>query len=303
MKYEILDPRPVGDNSAIFAEGAQVLGIEVTVPTLAAQCNLGNIDPQHTGGNIDIAAIEAALTANIPPADATLVTVRADLDAVGAMVILQMRQEREEISPAMMERINQIAESDKFARGGWPGIKALPTRDNPWPIQSAGTEDSPTLAAIAAAVADFKVSLESRVEMMKIYLTTGQEPMNYVERVEKERMDIIQALEDGTIEVCSDHQVATVVSTHRAATTIGYSQAPVVIAFNPAMQGKDGPYAKYSICQFEAGYINLKAILEELNTLEAGWGGSPTIGGSPQGVCSNLTMEEVEAVVRKYLLQ
>lgn len=48
---------------------------------------------------------------------------------------------------------------------------------------------------------------------------------------------------------------------------------------------------------------NLYMYEKELQNLGllAGWGGSPTIGGSPQGVSSRLTIDEVVAVVEKYL--
>src|SRR4051812_32832723 len=54
--------------------GPQTLGIEVTVPALAAACALGNIDPQHTAGGDGRAAIEAALAWPLPDAGSTLVT-------------------------------------------------------------------------------------------------------------------------------------------------------------------------------------------------------------------------------------
>jgi len=93
-------------------------------------------------------------------------------------------------------------------------------------------------------------------------------------------------------------------STHRAATSVGYSLAPVVVALNPSFkQGPSEPYKKFTVCQFAfaGGFADIKSVLAELNELEAGWGGSPTIGGSPQGVSSKLTIDEVVAVVEKHL--
>jgi hypothetical protein len=48
--------------------------------------------------------------------------------------------------------------------------------------------------------------------------------------------------------------------------------------------------------------VDLPAVRDELASLEAGWGGSPTIIGSPQGVDSNLPLETVVAIVAKHLL-
>ena len=129
--YGLLDPRvgAAGDNLPLL--GATTLGIEVTVPELARRCGLGNIDPQH-GGGVGIgaagaaAAIEACLTVTPPPAGATLVTVRPDLDAFGAMALLAFRRADRPPSAAMRERIDRAARADRFDHGPWPGPRPLP---------------------------------------------------------------------------------------------------------------------------------------------------------------------------------
>src|SRR3989338_3386224 len=81
--YALLDPRNIPAaaeaNDKVFAN--PVYGIEVTVPALAKRC-IFNLDPQHSGGDANRAAIEDALTAELPTEGSTLATVRADLDAV-----------------------------------------------------------------------------------------------------------------------------------------------------------------------------------------------------------------------------
>lgn len=305
--FALLDPRnlPVAmeTNDKIFGAG-QVYGIEVTVPALAVRC-VFNLDPQHTGGNTSRAAIEDALMAELPAEGTTLVTVRADLDAVGSMAIFNLRRKGVSIDPAM-ERVLMVAISDKFARGGYTGPKPLPTRDNPWIDETATAESSRPLAVIAAAVMDFKVSIADRVAAMEKWLLTGEEPEQYRNSVEKERLDMITALETRQImhETRSNGRIAVVESTHRAATSVGYSLAPVVVALNPSFrQGVGESYRKFTICQFAGGYVDLRSALAELDTLEAGWGGSPTIGGSPQGVSSSLTIDGVVTVVEKHLLK
>ncbi len=283
----------------------QVLGIEVTEPGLAARCSLGNVDPQHTGGNASRAAIEEAVSMDLPPEGATLVTIRADLDSVGAMAVLSIRAQGTSLESAQ-ERIEQVATSDKFARGGYPGPKPLPTRHCPWNEETASSaEGSRPLAAIAAAVMDFKSALAQRVASMEKWLLTGEEPQQYRDSVEKERVDMIAAMESGAIkhEMRADGRIAVVESTHRAATSVGYSLAPVVVARNPAFKfGGGEAHAKYTVCAFEAGkFADIKSALAELATLEPGWGGSPTIGGSPQGVSSTLTIDQVVEVVTKHL--
>lgn len=352
--FATLDPRiipaAVKANDEVFA--SPVYGIEVTVPALAKRCAF-NLDPQHSGEYADRAAIEIALIQaerrccaagsdcllcqlTECPADAhrlpreweTLATIRPDLDSVGSMAIFNLRARDVSLEPAK-ERIAMVAVADKFARGGYTA-KLLPTRENPWPEEATSAESSRPLAAISAAVMDFKVLLTDRVSTMERWLLTGEEPEQYRTQVEKERLDMITALETGQIKyavvdgycsVCGNFEnmqspycgkcgaylspakpIAVVESTHRAATMVGYSLAPVVVAFNPSFkQGPGEPYKKFTICQFTAEYVDLRACLAELNELEAGWGGSPTIGGSPQGISSTLTIDKVVEVVERYL--
>jgi hypothetical protein len=303
-QFMTLDPRnipaSIEANDKVFAN--PVYGIEVTVPAFAKRCTF-NLDPQHSGGDANRAAIEDALTTELPTEGSTLATVRADLDAIGSMAIFNLRAKGESLESAM-DRINMVATADKFARGGYSGPKPLPTRSNPWDESSATAESSRPLAAIAAAIMDFNVPMSDRVSAMEQWLLTGDEPAQYRTQVEKERLDMITAMETGQIksETRCDGRIAVVESTHRAATSVGYSLAPVVVALNPSFkQGPSEPYKKFTICAFEAKFADIKSALAELATLEAGWGGSPTIGGSPQGVSSNLTVNQVVEVVAKHL--
>lgn len=340
--YAVLDPRPIPAaseaNEKIFTRdcgicshssgqldgetcrncagtgkvAVPVYGIEVTVPALAKRC-VYNLDPQHTGGDVNRAAIEDAVTTDLPAEGSTLATVRADLDAVGSIAIFSLRAsgklaeiyEDQNGQYGFDCRVIAVATADKFARGGYTGPKPLPTRDHPWDESSATAESSRPLAAIGAAVMDFKVSLADRVATMEKWLLTGEEPKQYRDSVEKERLDMITALESGAIkhETRADGRIAVVESTHRAATSVGYSLAPVVIARNPAFKlGGGEAHVKFTVCVFEAGkFADIKSALAELATLEAGWGGSPVIGGSPQGVSSALTIDQVVEVVTKHL--
>jgi hypothetical protein len=334
-QFTTLDPRnipaAIEANDKVFA--GSVYGIEVTVPALAKRCTF-NLDPQHSGGDANRAAIEDSLTAELPAEGSTLATVRADLDAVGSMAIFNLRAKGESLESAM-GRTALVATADKFARGGYSGPKPLPTRDNPWDESSATAESSRPLAAIASAIMDFKVPMADRVSTMERWLLTGDEPKQYRTQVEKERLDMITALKNGAIKYevhyfgwcapCNCNftmtgqfpslcpqcggadtrgigSIAVIESTHRAATSVGYSLAPVVIALNPAFKlGGGKAHKKFTICAFEAKFADIKSALAELATLEAGWGGSPVIGGSPQGVSSVLTIDQVAEVVAKHL--
>jgi len=305
--YGTIDPRPIPEaqaaNEKLFANQNGVLGIEVTIPAYAKKCSLGNIDPQHSEGNVDLAAIEVAQTFNPPQNEASMVTVRADLDALGAMALLKYRAGGAEITPEMVVRIEQIAASDKFARGAWSGKKELPSKENPWPIVG-GSSDTKSLAAIAARVMDFKAPMADRVKSMEEYLVSGTEPVGYRERVEAEQADMVSAFENGNIkiELVADDKVAYVESAHRAGMSLGYTQAPVVIAFNPTFkQGPGDAYMKYTIAQYDGTWVDLVAVKNELTELEEGWGGSPNIIGSPQGKSSEISRDQIIAILEKHL--
>lgn len=341
-KFAILDPRNIpaatAANDAIFASGS-VYGIEVTVPALERRCTF-NLDPQHKDGDVSRAAIEVALTWPLPPEGSTLATVRPDLDAIGSMAIFNLRSNGKLVEVygeadwqyELESRVNIVATADKFARGSWPGRKALPTRENPWDEETASAESSRPLAAIAAAVADFKVPLADRVVAMERWLLTGEEPQQYRAKVEVERRDMITALEGGQVKIMSlcscpacsqvylttnttfcpicgavvdpfiEKRISVVETTHRAATQIGYCIAPVVLALNPKFRiGGGDEHAKFTVCQYEPGHCDLSAVLAELLGMEEGWGGSPNIIGSPQGKSSCLTQEHVTEIIARHL--
>ncbi len=293
--YEValLDPRPNADNSKIF-EGKKVYGIEVTIPALAEQC-IGNLDPQHSGGDHTRAAIEDAVSCELPPKDAVLATVRPDLDSFGSMALLNMRQNNDILDEDILSKVKKIAEADTFAKGTWPGERELPTIENPWP------ESKGELSPLSAMVMDFKMQAKERVARLQKWFEKNEIPKDYEEKLETERQDLIKAIENGDIKVNVRDGVALVESTHRSGMDTGYRKAPIVIALNPKFQMQGGePHIKYTVAQYQNGFVDLKSALSEIQALEVGWGGSPTIIGSPQGVSSKLSMEQVFEIIDKY---
>jgi len=346
-KFALLDPRTTSAakaaNDAVFgAVPSAVLGIEVTVPALAARC-ARNIDPQHSPppaeegswvgwlprAYAECAAIDIARWHPLPPDGATLATVRADLDSIGAMAVLALRADPglPELSAGVWERVALISAADRFARGSWPGPRPLPSVGNRWPAAPAGASDTRELAAIAACVADHTRSLDLRVQAMVEWLIHGERgydyPLNrYRSAAEAERDKMIAALDAGEIvldlldgeEILDPEEgnyeelgrdqgsVAVVCTTHRAATMLGYCIAPVVVAENPAFRSGGGAaHRKVTICAWDASYCDIRAALAELSALEPGWGGSPTIGGSPQGVSTMLSLETIVGIVAKHV--
>lgn len=290
--YEValLDPRPNADNSKVF-EGKKVYGIEVTIPALAEKCELGNLDPQHTGGDPNRAAIEDAVLVELPPDDALLVTVRPDPDSLGSMAIFNIRHKNPQLKPETIEKVHKVAEADTFSKGAWPGKREIPSEENPWP------EGQSELAPVGALSMDFKVPIKSRVEKIQQWLEGDVIPQEYLERIEIERKDIVKAIESGGIKIEERNGIAMVESAHRSGIDMGYRNAPIVIARNPKFQFAGGePHVKYTVAQYTLGYADLKAALEELKTREAGF-------GSPQGISSQLSMEDVFEILNKYKKQ
>jgi len=76
---------------------------------------------------------------------------------------------------------------------------------------------------------------------------------------------------------------------------------------NPSMpvdpkDASKGTYRKFTVCRYDSHTpCDLPAALKELQALEAGWGGRGDIFGSPQGVSSSLTVEQVIEVVSRHL--
>ncbi|MDO8728281.1 MAG: hypothetical protein Q7K26_00150 [bacterium] len=306
FEYGVLDPRniPEAKSSNEKLLGPNTLGIEVTIPALAKECGLGNIDPQHTEGKSDKAAIEVAIDYEpLPPQGTTMVTIRADLDALGSMALLDLKVRGINIDENMKERISRIAESDKFARGEWPGPRPLPSLDKLFDDSMANTESDSRLAPIAAAIADFKVPVQERVELMKEWLLMGKEPQSYREKWIKEREEIAKAIAEKRITIdTEDNKISKVISSHRAATSLGYYLSPIVVALNPEFRFQESePHRKFTISQFKTGYLDLKVVADVLNKSETGWGGSQTIIGSPQGTGSKLEIETIMEIVKKNL--
>lgn len=295
-------------NEAVFASG-NVLGVEVSIPALAARCDLGNIDPQHSGGDIGTAAIEAAMAWPLPADGTTLFTVRPDLDSVGAMAVLKARAEGVDLAPAV-ERLRIVGDTDRFGSSKWPGQAPLPSPENRWP-SLIGTLDSGRPTAVMQAVClDARLPMGKRVELVLNWLLTGDEPVEHVAKVEAGRDAMIAALESGEIRIrlAAGGMIAVVESRHVAALLAGYCHAPVVVALNDQFSvGGSAPHAKATICQYGGGgYVDLAQVFTDLNTREfgesrpkSGWGGSPTVGGSPQGVSTTVSLDEIVAIVEK----
>jgi hypothetical protein len=311
VKYLQIDPRPASLQSQIelFTSFNKVVFFEGTHKplndalagyfALDGERTFMNIDPQHTGGNVQQSCIMAVYRYEcgnyaIPNPGVCYATVRCDLDSVGAMAIAAITYTDDDINGAKVEQIHQADTLESALKKKWQPHKLS---DKP----AAKGE----LAALASMVSDFKLDLEMRVGFMAMWLCDKPTPFlaEYAAKVQKESEALDKALKSGEIKVSQHGKVCYVESAHRAATSIGYQYTPVVIAFNPNFPDKElGSIRKFTICQWGTGYVDLLKVWAELSKLEPGWGGSPVIGGSPQGVSSKINPDDVIKVVKRNLI-
>ena len=304
--YGLLDPRAGAGGENQHLLGATTLGIEVTMPELALHCGLGNIDPQHGGGigvgAPDTAAIEACLTVTPPPAGATLVTIRPDLDAFGAMALLALRHTGCQPDQAMRARIDRAARADRFDHGPWPGPKPLPATFDDF---VSTTDYDSSLVGVTGAMFDRELSARERVGVATRWLETGAEPAGYRTRWTTRAKVLLDGLRDGTIaiEPAAGDRIALVTSWLPGSLRLGYCLAPVVVAHDPGCPEAEPPAPRrVVIAQYAPGHVDLREVCDVLAQLEPGWGGSSILLGSPQGrpCCLALTTI-VDAVVRHLL--
>lgn len=295
------DPRAQGaeQNEKIFALG-RILGIEVTLPALAARCSDGNMDHHGPDSTSETpSACEQALEFGLPydyvvgqdggprPGEwplPVLATVRPDADSITAMAVIENRIGNRSIDRGL------VAAVGRFDRLG----------------PSAGKPEV-RVSAIARKAMDFKLPLEERVAWVGDLLAGDSKETEVAALIAAHDSELEAARKASELTLHADGRIACVVSTHRFGTTLGYESASVVVAMNPAMpvDPKDpskGVYRKFTVCRYDSHIkCDLPAALKELQALEAGWGGRGDIFGSPQGVSSSLTVEQVIEVVSRHL--
>lgn len=282
-----LDPRPGASNPEFS------LGIEVTVPRLLPS-GVANLDHHGQGATMATpAAVEQALTCELPVDGAVVATIRPDADSVGAMAVLANRGANRRCD----ERL----------------VAAIAAVDKHGPLATGFEDLRPLTVAIARKAAAAKVPLPERVAWIADLLAgDSASHSEEIAALNREReAEFAQALQFGSVELAASGKVAVVESTHRYATEIGYQQgAPIVVAYNPRMpvdfrDPAKGTYRKFTVCRYnEFVPVDLAEIKDELNELETArcddgltWGGQMNIIGSPQGRSSALTKEEVVGIV------
>lgn len=276
------------------ADVFEVIGLEMTVPELAELCDK-NIDPQHTDGNatqccakevFEKAPQHLGWIKGKDSEKVVFVTNRVDVDSVAAYVLADRYLQGVDLGSK--ENIEKINEHDAFQGAPWSGPKSIEEAFDP----------ENKVAALASSVKVFMVTPQN-IDDVKSFVDTGEVNETVMNNYRTVQKGIIDRVKSGEIKAEVEGGVAYVETTLPCATNVGYSMAPVVVAINPAMkQGPQGePFRKVSICQHEAGYVDLNAVKETLNTQEAGWGGSPTFIGSKQGENSGVSTSDIKKTV------
>lgn len=316
-------------------------GVEVTDPDLAAEL-VGNIDPQHLDGDLKTAAIIVAVDHAAPETD-KLATVRPDLDAIGSISVLNITKHLNETygittfseigsikgvsTDDVFERTNQIAKADQHGRGEWPGRRQVPKPGDIPDIQVY----SGIPAGLARLVSNFRTPLEERVELIETWLLTGEcagleEANEHVQRsydkaIRETQYSNVVINEDGEISVVqiedsadfTDAQefegttvagITSVYSNNRGAVGLGYTQTPIVFAYTDKFLFRDGTIGpKFTLAQYDEGYIDLVAFRDEIRELDPNAGGSKVIIGSDQNKPTSIPPEEWLRIAVKHINQ
>ena len=281
---------------------ANALGIEVTEPSIARICGLGNIDPQHCPSSVPTspAAIEACLDCSLPPSGTRLLTILPDLDSVGGMAILLLRSQGIEPGAEIRARVDRIAESDRFSCGLWPGPRELPKEVEEIFEDGNGFD----LTAMTLCISDRDLQLTRKVELLSCWLATGKIPETYVQRVFQPAERLLRSINTGAtvFETHCDGTIASVTSIEPGALRQAYRFAPVIVALNPAFRFPSGERGKkYTIARWDEGDADLTVTAHHLARFESGWGGQPGIKGSPQAHPSRLDLKKIVDCLRRGL--
>ncbi|WP_298572019.1 hypothetical protein [uncultured Aliiroseovarius sp.] len=278
------------------------LGVEVTEPSIARMCGLGNIDPQHGPNSTPTspAAIEVCLDYPLPQPGARLVTILPDLDSIGGMAVLLLRSNGRILSADLCDRVRRVAKADRFSRGTWPGPRDLPRTVDEILEDGNGLE----LGALALCVSDRMRTLHDRVCLVADWLTTGNIPEVYTAKIREPAERLLRSIRIGStvFETHCDGAIAFVASLEPAALRQAYRLAPVIVALNPAYRFASGERGrKFTIARWADGDADLGIASQYLARLENGWGGQSGIKGSPQTTPSILSLGEVVKCVCKGL--
>ena len=289
MKFSMIPAYSINEELLASIDADKTLGIEITVPSLAAKCGLGNIDHHRDGDDYNTpSACEQALEWEY--LDCQVVGVLADADTLTAMAVLL----------AKVFQVESDADSSEYKVD-----KELVTKIGL--IDRKGLAHNPELLFdnrvkyIRAIAAQRNMEVTTQVYNIMLVLVGKKLTEEDLKLIEAEELKLIDAEKASKVTKLDDFVI--VESSHMMATQIGYKYGDVLICINDKFPKdfKDlskGTYRKITLCKRDE-YVPYNINFSKLNELESGWGGRPTIGGSPQGVDSKLTIDQILSCIDK----
>lgn len=280
-----------------------IIGIEVTISDFNQYLDL-NIDPQHKMKSTDrMTSLEyiynkrnSIISETIPYSKIMLITVKPDIDSVASMCLIKMLIEKNlKLNSDLILRLISLAQSDRHGRS----LK----KEDYFNFDNHNLYGLPT--GLPYMISNYKISLKHKVNKVVEYLTTGtfSDLNKYNKLVNKNRK---RSIDNTTVQIIIPEKLVFVESKHRGATSRGYLESPTVIALNPQFNFGKGKNKisgkKWTIAQYNLGFIDLSSLKNEIEKLENGWGGSDYIIGSPQTKPSTLSKNKIIELTQKYII-
>ena len=298
--------------------GSDTLGIEVTAPSLAARCGLGNNDPQHRDGAAGrSSACEDMFEWPLPPNGAILVTIRPDRDAVVAFAIARLRLlgRADAIDRTLVLWIGAMDRLGfRGAKEKYPELYDI--------FKGAQRHITDAIHALAIATFPAEISIEDRVMFIGKILCGEMSKRDmcitasFATRRELETVGLDLEIEwHGSIAFVEEpgqyHWARDRVNNPRNVL------CPVAVISDPQYQDRsraETPYQRYSIVRQE-GHFDSGGFRNAINAAEARargitlealannnclWGGPNNIVTSPKNRVTALTRKQILDLVLEY---
>lgn len=276
--------------------GQRTLGIEVTSASLAKQCGLGNVDPQHGPAGYS-SAIEQALEWPLPPNGSTLVTIRLDKDSIGAMAVFLLRSEGMENDIDKL-LVSLVGAMDRMGLGNV-------LKHHPELVTDIETTDA--LQVIALGICPMMADISARVRETARILT------GVMSKADVREIALLKTKRAGDFTVEHHGGVALIVAPGRygSARDWGNRNFPVVLVCDPEYRYASGVTGKrwsivrqptvFDRVRFEELVNEAEAsarglTLEALKDRDLAWGGNRNIVSSAQGNDNGTALSDEEII-------
>ncbi|MGL4759324.1 MAG: hypothetical protein ACRCXZ_08360 [Patescibacteria group bacterium] len=301
---EVTNLLALGSSSGDFPSYQMIEVVDGELNDTAYKLGVINTDPQHsqqfnspvglTGKRVS--ACQRALTATVPNMDTVLMMQRADLDSVIAALIFEWRLQRKGRMPEeMLNRIKLVSDEDlKTPTSSWSEFIPADYADGlMWLISSRKFQ----INIPSSILRDENLLFDQRLALIKLWLyygVTGLEGFELVSKSMNEAKMVANLFDK--IEKRGD--IAILISDYSAPLVNNVvesrSEACIVLYTNFANTGN----RKYSVFH---RVKKISSISAELNELELGWGGPPTMSNSPMNRSSEIDLDHLVNLYQSFL--